>query len=101
MADRKTLQTILENILGSREVYYNPPESIKMSYPAIVYSKEQLDSKFANDGKYLNNTSYSITLMSRIPDDPIAKKILNLPLTSYNKTFVSENLYHEIITIYY
>ena len=38
MATRQELQTKLEDILGGRHVYFQPPESTKMEYPAIVFS---------------------------------------------------------------
>ena len=34
MASRLELQSKFEELLGSRNVYYQPPESIKMSYTA-------------------------------------------------------------------
>ena len=37
MGTRIELQLKLEEILGSRHVYFQPPASIKMTYPAIVY----------------------------------------------------------------
>ena len=43
MASRLELQDTLETILESRNVYFNPPESIKMNYPAIIY---KLDDTF-------------------------------------------------------
>lgn len=101
MADRKTLQATLESILGSRNVYYNPPETIRMSYPAIVYDKSRIKHLYANDNKYRRNNCYTITLISNIPDNPILDKLLELPLTEFDRSFKSENLYHEVITIYY
>ena len=49
MASRLSLQTMLEEILGSRNVYYNPPASVRMEYDAIVYSRTKIDNKFANN----------------------------------------------------
>ena len=53
MANRLDLQALLEDLLGSRNVYYQPPESKKMNYPAIVYTLEDIESTFADDGLYL------------------------------------------------
>ena len=49
MATRLQLQAQLEEMLGSRNVYYQPPESVKLEYPAIVYAKKEIKSTFAND----------------------------------------------------
>ena len=47
MANRLDLQALLEDLLGSRNVYYQPPESVKMNYPAIVYALEDIENTFA------------------------------------------------------
>ena len=43
MASRLELQTKFENILGSRNVYFQPPASVQMRYPAIVYSRKNIE----------------------------------------------------------
>lgn len=43
MASRLNLQTFLEEILESRNVYFQPPESVKMKYPAIVYALDDIE----------------------------------------------------------
>ena len=50
MANRIDLQSLLEELLGSKNVYYQPPESVKMQYDAIRYSKKQIAVSHANDG---------------------------------------------------
>lgn len=101
MGQRVKLQQILEEILGSKNVYYQPPENVRMNYPAIRYSKESIDSKFANNSKYINTKRYQITLIDRRPDNSAIDKILNLPLSSYDRHFISDNFHHDVITIYY
>ena len=43
MRNRLDLQKIFEDILGSKNVYFQPPESLKMKYPAIRYSLDDID----------------------------------------------------------
>ena len=52
MSSRAELQIKLEDFLGSRNVYYQPPINTMMQYPAIVYALKRKDSRFANDAKY-------------------------------------------------
>ena len=101
MSNRTTLQATLERILGSRNVYYQPPESVKINYPAIVYYRNDVDSKFANDKKYLNTNRYEIIVIDRKPDNESIDKILDLPLSSYDRHYTSDNLHHDVITLYY
>ena len=101
MASRLELQNELEELLGSKNVYYQPPESIVLKYPAIVYSKSQRDVRHANNSKYLQKTKYEIIVISRLPDDPVVEKILNKPYSSYDRHYNSDNLNHDVITLYY
>lgn len=99
--DRESLQRKLEDILGSRQVYYSPPESIKMSYPAIVYNLNKIDADHADDLKYKKNRQYTVTLMDYDPESGIAEAILDLPYCSMKTTYAKDNLQHFIFTLYY
>ena len=97
---RLTLQSKLEELLGSRNVYYQPPETIKMQYDAIRYSLGSNDSRYANDKKYTSLKRYDLVVISRKPDPEVVDKILDLPYTSLGKTYVVDNLNHYPITLY-
>ena len=101
MADRLELHSVLQELLGSSNVYYQPPESIKMQYDAIRYSKKTIDSKYANDRKYSTIDCYEIIVISRLPDNPVIKKLLSLPYCSYDRHYVADNLHHDVLTIYW
>lgn len=101
MANRLDLQSLLEELLESRNVYYQPPESIKMSYPAIKYSKSNIRSSYANNGKYSMRDCYELIVIAKLPDDPVIKKLLALPYCSYDRHYVADNLNHDVLTIYY
>lgn len=101
MADRLDLQSLLEELLESRNVYYQPPESVKMQYPAIRYSKKSIQSAYANNSKYLMRDCYELIVISRKPDNPVIKRLLALPYCSYDRPYIADNLYHDVLTIYY
>lgn len=101
MASRLELQSKLEQLMGNRNVYYQPPESIKMTYPAIRYSRSSIQSRFASDGRYIGKTRYEITVIDRKPDNAVIDKILDLPFCSYDRHYVSDNLNHDTFTLYY
>ena len=52
MNRRLELQSKFEELLGSRNVYYNPPATLKMQYDAIRYSLSGLHTAHANNAKY-------------------------------------------------
>lgn len=101
MGNRLELQYELEELLGSENVYYQPPESKKMNYPAIVYAKDKISPRKADDLNYIKTTRYQITVIDRLPDNPVIDKLLNLPYCSYDRFFVSDNLNHDVLTLYY
>lgn len=101
MADRLELHSLLEELLGSKNVYYKPPESIKMQYDAIRYNKKNIVSTYANNAKYSMRDCYEIIVISRRPDHPVIKKLLELPYCSYDRNYVADNLNHDVLTIYY
>ena len=101
MDRRLELQTLFEELLGSRNVYYQPPESIKMSYTAIKYSMSDVDVRHADDTAYSKMTKYEVIVIAKSPDDPVIEKILDLPYCSYDRHYVSDNLYHEVFTLYH
>ena len=101
MHNRLDLHELLCEVLGSRNVYYSPPESVKIKYPAIVYSRSDIDNKFANDSVYKQSHVYSITVIDDDPDSEIVERMSLIPRCKFDRHFVSDNLNHDTFTIYY
>ena len=101
MASRLNLHNELIKMLGTNNVYYQPPESIKMKYPAIVYSKSNIRSTFANDSRYFAKNRYELIVISNKPDDPVVDKLLSLQYCSFDRHYTSDNLNHDAFTLYY
>jgi hypothetical protein len=102
MASRLSLHEELCNILGTRNVYFQPPESIKLSYPCIVYSKSDIDTRSANNRIYTSINQYQLTVMDEDPDSEIHEKILSyFQMCRFDRAFASNNLNHKVLTLYY
>lgn len=102
MNNRLKLQSKLEEILGSRNVYFQPPASVKLSYPCVVYNIGNGDAKRADDKMYLYMNSYTVTFIYKKPNIDIIERVLNeIPMSSVNATYCSDNLNHYVFTIYY
>lgn len=101
MESRLELQTLLEEILGSANVYYQPPESVKMSYPAIVYSLKNMKNNFANNSVYTQYTDYEIIVIDKDPDSVIVSKVSKLPMCMFDRHYASDNLNHTVFTLSY
>lgn len=101
MVSQEQLQYKLEEILGLKHVYYQPPENFTMEYPAIRYSLAKIESTYANNAKYSNKNRYEIIVIDKLPDNEAIKKILSLPYSSFDRRYVSNNLNHDVITLYF
>lgn len=102
MANRLDLQATLEEILGSRNVYFNTPESVKMKYDAIRYELAGKDIKRANNRLYAFTNCYDGVVITRDPDTTIPDMILShFEMCSFGRPYVADNLNHYPFTLYY
>ena len=83
MGTRLNLQSKLEELLGSR------------------YVKGKLTRVYANNKTYRLLTRYDLTVISNRPDNPVIQKLLELPYCSYDRRYISDNLYHDSLTLYF
>lgn len=102
MASRLELQSRLEELLGSRNVYYQPPENIKLQYPCVIYSLDKIKHVRADSIAYLKHTRYSVTVIDKNPDSAIPNIIDDGFLYSeFDRVYKADNLNHFVYTIYY
>lgn len=98
---RLEIQSIFENMLGSRNVYYQPPASIKINYPAIIYSLESMTNDHASNGVYLTKKAYKVIYVDSNPDNEMVSVLNNVIHSTFNSHYVSDNLNHYAYTIYF
>ena len=98
---RLELHEKLCEILGSRNAYYNPPESVKLNYPAIVYTRKPIDNTFANNGVYKQSQGWKVTVIDEDPEGVIARKVSQLPTCKPISHFTSDNLVHDVYELYH
>lgn len=101
MANRLKLQKELETILGSRRVYFQEPENVRLEYPCIIYELADVNQTFADNIPYINAKKYNITLIDRDPDTELFDKLLQTKHTTFDRSFKSDNLYHFVFNRYY
>jgi len=89
-------------LLGSRNVYFQPPESIKMKYPCIVYSLSKLVYNHANNRVYKSAKAYEVVIIDRNPDGNIYDKIpQQFPMCRFEREYTADDLNHYMFTIFY
>ena len=99
---RIDLHKELLDLFSPNKVYYAPPESIKLEYPCIVYNRDYINLKKADNKNYARFNRYQLTVIDRDEDNPIIEQILDKYVgASYDQHFISNNLYHDVISLYY
>ena len=102
MASRLELHEELCDILGSRNAYFQPPASIKLNYPCIVYSISSVNKQNANDKMYKSTNEYKVVVIDSDPDSEIPNKIIaNFPMCRFDRAYTSDNLNHSALALYY
>ena len=101
MGKRVELQGILEGILGSRNVYFEPPSNVRMKYPAIVYTRKSIDNLSADNYVYKQDTAYEVTVIDHDPESRIVYDISLLPKCRHTAHFEKEDLCHDTFRLYY
>lgn len=103
MATRLQLHEELKDLLGSGNVYFQPPPSVVLKYPCFVYNVNAGSSLYADNKSYRYEARYSITYITRDAENlSMVKKVLrNFEMISHDRSFVSDNLYHEAFDLFY
>lgn len=98
---RLELHEKLCEILGSRNVYYQPPESIKIVYPAIVYERSGIPIKHGDDIPYLKRYEYNVTVIDKNPDSEIVEKLSEFKYSRFVRHYAADGLNHDSFKITY
>lgn len=101
MDRRLQLQSLLEVVLGSRNVYFQPPATAQMQYPCIVYKRDAANTKFADNNPYRNTKRYQVIVIDRNPDSVIPDKVAVLPMCAFDRFFTADNLNHDVFNFYF
>lgn len=105
---RSELNEVLVSIMGEqiatnpeRYVYYQPPESVKLRYPCIIYKLSGDRAIYADDAKYHQLKRYQIMVIDRNPDSQIPDLVADLPYCRFDRAYQADNLHHFIYDIFF
>ena len=93
----------LDDIFRSiaQNVYFQPPETIKMKYPCIIYHLDDYYILHADNNPYQMQKRYLVTVVDKNPDSEIKDEVASLPMCSFSRHYTADNLNHDVFTIYY
>lgn len=101
MAQRQQLHDILVDLLGSSNVYFQPPASLTMKYPCIIYKRDDSRVAHANNAPYNRRKRYQVTVIDRNPDSDIPDKVADLPLCVFDRFYAADNLNHDVYQLFF
>ena len=85
-----------------KNVYFHPPESVKLSYPCIIYKRSAGDTRFADNKKYSYTAGYDVVVVEMDPDRKLATDVYtHFVYCREGSPYISNNLYHSPFTIYF
>lgn len=97
---RTEFHQVLVDILGKNNVYYQPPESLTIKYPCIIYKLDGVKTDKADNGLYLANDRMVVTLCHKDPDNTIRNELLKIPKCKFDRFYAKDNINHYVYTIY-
>lgn len=104
MTERKRLEfhELLCTMLGSRNVYFQPPETIKLHYPCIVYSAGEDPIRYADNHHYLKADCYEVQIIAKDPTLELFETFTSKWQYAREKVpFTADNLNHHNYTVYF
>lgn len=101
MDRRLLLQTLLEECAGNSNVYFQPPPTVRMQYPAIVYTRDLSNTQFADNAPYRRTKRYMVTVIDQDPDSPIPDKVAELPMCTHSRSYAAKQLHHDVFDVYF
>lgn len=101
MGQRLELHSILKSLLGSNNVYFQPPPTIKMNYPCIIYRRDSDKTVFSDNKLYNRKIRYQITYIDRDPDSLVPSKLAELPFSTFDRFYTADNLNHDVYKVFF
>ena len=98
---RLILSAKFRALLSSNNVYFQPPESLKMKYPCIRYERAKIPVTKADNINYLMRTQYTVYLITTDPDSELPYQILDefKGMISHTQHYVRDNIIHDVYTL--
>ena len=84
---------------GDGRLYFQPTTGVQMKYPAIVYRRDRIENRFADNQVYIQTDQYQITVVDKDPDSELVRRVSLLPRCTHVRHFTADNLNHDIFTL--
>ena len=102
MGQRQDLHQVLKSLFtDTPHVYFQPPASVTLVYPCIVYKLDEMPAIHADNQPYHWDHRYQLTVIDRDPDSQLRERVASVRSCKMIRGFESDNLHHFVFSIYY
>lgn len=102
MDRRPQLHQLLKSLFnGTPHVYHNPPASVKMEFPCIVYKVSGFPDEHADNIRYFEHREWDLTVIDPDPDSLLREKVAKLKWCRFVRPYVADNLNHFVFNLHY
>lgn len=99
MADYSILRDRLKTVC--KTVYINPPTNTRMTYPCFRCTVDSDFSARADNTLYHLTLRYQVMYISRDEERDIIQKTLEaVPMSSFDRAYTADDLWHAVFTVY-
>jgi len=98
---RLLFHSVLTGVLGSNNVYFQPPPDRQLQFPCIVYERDNQSVLRSDNVAYNLRQRYQVTYIDQNPDGDPIDALAEVPLSAFSRHFVTSGLNHDVFSIYY
>lgn len=99
MAPRLEFHELLQALTDN--VYFQPPENVRLEYPCIIYKRDFAETEFADNKPYNHTVRYMVMVIDRDPDSDIPPKVAELPMSVFNRFYTADGLNHDVFNVFF
>lgn len=105
MSKRMLIRDILTKSMNKLDdyntykLYYNPMANTLLTYPCILYKRNSIRQRHADNFGYHSYEEYQITIIDKRVDSPIIDVLLQNQYCRYSNEYISDNMHHTILII--
>lgn len=98
---RVEFDALLRQVSQIPHIYFQPPSNIKLQYPCIIYKREEIRNRQADNSVYNQQRFYQVTVIDSNPDSIYVDRVSKMVNCDHARTFMTEGLNHDVFRIYY
>lgn len=85
---------------SEKRVWYQPPATVKLTYPCLIYKLSDMPPTYANNNPYQLEHEYELEVIDRDPNSVLRERIALLSKCRLKRVFEADNLHHYVFNIY-